>query len=499
MYNRVLKQILWAGAFLALAFFIVDLAKIYIEFTPDRFKLSISQLSFSLLILMAKAILKSIVIVSPLVAISIILSLVRSIKLCNLNIRVNSIIFLLSSTISISFYFFETMFRKLKLKEILTKDLINEISIKYSILSILIYTIVVSLVLFRINKSKRTFKDQKRGLASLVISLILLSISYLEFSKFHILSKHRFSVLNYIQQIKRFNDIKSPLKIVDYKGEFKKYLDLSEIYEDEKNYLKLLKRKTSLKPQENNVVLVYVDSLSEADLISNIESRLFTFNRALVNYSDPTKSLRYIKLDLPPLVDIKLKTKDSSINTYYSNVFRDYKMVEENNLIRLPETKHFSIFHLKSLNFSDYATLNNMIKEHLDNTIFVFTSSSSVSKSITVSKSNYLDRSTFIAFHIPKTMGAIDFKANKVIGQEDIMTTIYNLALSEKEYLSLGDDILIDSNSNAVNESICVDETGEYIYSKSDEQNENKSSLAVRCISTKHIANFILKQSSIKN
>jgi hypothetical protein len=363
--------------------------------------------------------------------------------------------------------------------------------------------LIITWSIFQSVKSKHLFRKLKRSIISTLLSFAIIGVTYIEVSKLKILKIHKLTSLNYIDQILNYNKKNVLKSSIDYKEEFKKYLSLDEIYESEKNYLQLLKRKTAFKAKEHSVVLIYVDSLTENNLLSNIHQQVFTFNNAFVNFTDPLKSIEYIKMNLPPTVSIGSKVDSKLIKSHYLNVFHDYTINDKQELYDLPEGLHFSIFHLSKLSKEDYIILNRMIRDHSADTVFAITTTATSVESFEINEDNYLDRSTFISFHIPRSLGSVDYKKNKIIGQEDIMTTLYNLALSEREYLSLGDDVFIDSNSNAINEDACIDSSGIYMKGKVfSEVAVNKLSgrnLSQKCESTKNIADFIIKQSLDKD
>ena len=56
--------------------------------------------------------------------------------------------------------------------------------------------------------------------------------------------------------------------------------------------------------------------------------------------------------------------------------------------------------------------------------------------------------------YVPSKIKMTSFKSDKVGSHEDIMPTLYNLSLSEQEYISFGEDLLSDGPSYAINSSV---------------------------------------------
>ena len=79
---------------------------------------------------------------------------------------------------------------------------------------------------------------------------------------------------------------------------------------------------------------------------------------------------------------------------------------------------------------------------------------------------NYTKEETFSKYkvpfylYIPEELKPVNFNSDKVGSHEDILTTLYNLSLSNTPYLSFGDDLFSNTNSIAINGAIYAGESG---------------------------------------
>ena len=298
---------------------------------------------------------------------------------------------------------------------------------------------------------------------------------------------------------------------VDIHKSFEEYLGLNTEYENKESLLNLLKRKTNQKKEEFNVVFLYLNELSKADYKKHFSSNLksYSFNRTLMNSDDQGLAVLSLKSNIPAFKSILLNLKDreiKDIKTYYLNPFKAYNKIElekvtlkkVNSSIAKMNDKFFIFSSVSSFSDSSIKVLFEHIKKS-NNTIFVITGGHKTKGHSDKTSLKFLKESTFLTFYLPKALEPKHYDKNRVVGQEDLMTTLYNLALSNKDYLSLGDDIFLESNSNAINLELYADQQGAYIddvfYSwrtSSQSKEEDRKFLKQRYEATKDISRYII-------
>jgi phosphoglycerol transferase MdoB-like AlkP superfamily enzyme len=69
-------------------------------------------------------------------------------------------------------------------------------------------------------------------------------------------------------------------------------------------------------------------------------------------------------------------------------------------------------------------------------------------------------------FYIPEKLKPKSYDQNKVAGHEDVMTTLYQLALSNTSFYSFGDDLFGDQQSNALSAAVYANHLGGFIQGK---------------------------------
>ncbi len=85
---------------------------------------------------------------------------------------------------------------------------------------------------------------------------------------------------------------------------------------------------------------------------------------------------------------------------------------------------------------------------------------------------NYTNKESYskfrvpLYFYIPESIAPKKFDKSIVGGHEDIMTTLYNISLSNKAFYSFGDDLFNSQNSNALGGSIYAGEFGGFYKGK---------------------------------
>lgn len=62
--------------------------------------------------------------------------------------------------------------------------------------------------------------------------------------------------------------------------------------------------------------------------------------------------------------------------------------------------------------------------------------------------------------YLPQSLRPIKFNAKKMGSHEDIMTTLYNVSLSERDYISFGEDLFAEVKSIAINSDIIASDEG---------------------------------------
>ena len=79
---------------------------------------------------------------------------------------------------------------------------------------------------------------------------------------------------------------------------------------------------------------------------------------------------------------------------------------------------------------------------------------------------NYDQKETFLKYTVPfyiyapKSLSVSDYDSKKLGSHEDIFSTIYNISLSEVEYLSFGEDLFSESESYAINSDLQASQEG---------------------------------------
>jgi phosphoglycerol transferase MdoB-like AlkP superfamily enzyme len=139
-----------------------------------------------------------------------------------------------------------------------------------------------------------------------------------------------------------------------------------------------------------------------------------------------------------------------------------------------------------------------------DNTIIAVTGDHNFWGSINYKTSESFVKYTVpLYFYLPNEIKPSSYDAYKVSGHEDIMTTIYNLTLSNTPYLTFGDDLFADTNSNGLNESVQADNLGSFyrdkFYSWKSKSypglEKDKEDLKVRYRSIMSVSDYYLRKS----
>jgi hypothetical protein len=69
-------------------------------------------------------------------------------------------------------------------------------------------------------------------------------------------------------------------------------------------------------------------------------------------------------------------------------------------------------------------------------------------------------------FYIPESLKPNKYDENKVAGHEDVMTTLYQLALSNTSFYSFGDDLFSPRESNALSAAVYANQFGGFVQGK---------------------------------
>src|SRR5690606_5083239 len=81
---------------------------------------------------------------------------------------------------------------------------------------------------------------------------------------------------------------------------------------------------------------------------------------------------------------------------------------------------------------------------------------------------NYNEEETFSKFrvpfylYIPQDLAPKEYDSQKLGGHQDIMTTLYNVSLSQTSYQSFGQNMFSTENSFAINSGIIASENGAF-------------------------------------
>lgn len=503
MKNRLLKQNIFSVMFLGGFLFSLDLSKIYLNFSSDQFKLSLSEWLGKLIPLFLESFTCSIVVLVPITIFGILASLINIKWIKNCMIFLNQIsFFVISSYLLFIFSLILLLpnfdFDLLKIPEQLRTLNLN---LQLYLVSIPLVILLLSLLIF-----KKVKKQEKQNVLSLVGLSLILVLSLYQICFLKVTNKKLNNLKTLISKIKYDNKPKSKNKDINYKESFIKYLGLESLYESEENYIRLLSRKTSKKLKELNVTLIYVADLKEEELNSFIQDELYTFDKLLLSSSSPKKALRDLKLNIPIVGKGNLKNL-KEVPTYFEHPLNGYKVsiINEIKALKNSERLDFNIVNLSKMEAKDYKNLNKIIEQNKENTIFVFCSASNGGEGYKTKRESQSINFGFVSFLIPRGHRPNNYDQSKVIGQEDIMTTIYNLALSKRDYISLGDDIFNGSESNGINEDTYIDKRG-YIkdgmyisFNKEKKSLKNDERLArERYEAIKNISAFILLRSTYK-
>lgn len=245
-----------------------------------------------------------------------------------------------------------------------------------------------------------------------------------------------------------------------------KYLGMDLKYESKENFSKLLLRKTSAKAKERNIIFFVVGQNIINKIYKQIKDKdnYYHFEKSIALFKDKDLNLKALKYDLP--VKGCLKSYLPYIYKKKSFSLKPFKSYEK-KFLKIDKLEGFSINYRKYAYIIDAQALGAQdILEFINNyqdVIYAITGNKSKFEKNDISKYKFLNRSTKIIFKLPKDIKPEYYNPFRIAGQEDIMSTLYDLALDKKSFLSLGDNLFIDSNSNAINEDIIADQTGAWI------------------------------------
>lgn len=148
---------------------------------------------------------------------------------------------------------------------------------------------------------------------------------------------------------------------------------------------------------------------------------------------------------------------------------KDYKVLPLN----LPEELNGKIAREKDLflkRFSAFQYSNVMLANFLnkikasslkDNTIVVVTGDHNFWGFMNYEKSEmYTKYSVPLYFYLPEKLKIEKFDTNKIGSHEDIMSTLYNISLSDTEYISFGEDLFSNEKTYAFNSSLYAGDEG---------------------------------------
>ncbi len=167
--------------------------------------------------------------------------------------------------------------------------------------------------------------------------------------------------------------------------------------------------------------------------------------------------------------------------------------------------KRFQTFQYVSTKLSEF--LDNIKNSSLaDNTIVVITGDHNFWGFMNYTKEESYEKFTVPFYlYVPAKIFSEKVNLNKVGSHEDIMSTLYNISLSDTEYLSFGEDLLSDNKTYALNNAIHAGEEGvvyrgkKYEWSKmplikTQDIEKEFTSLDLRYRSSLSIADFYLRE-----
>jgi len=509
---NTIKQNYKAIAFIAIAFFAYRVWGIVDSFNPQMYKLSLGSWVLNLSLGLFKDFVYSNLVLMPVLLVSLIINSFGVIGLSNLISILYRLYFAAAAVIvSIGLY----VFWLLKNNELNSKQIksfsIHEFMDFTNIYSLGVVFIFFLALFFSIKIYKKFFKKRyyDYGFLKSVALTLLVGINI-----FCVVDLAR-PILNLNYELKsevlaKINEIKtSPL--IDIHKSFEDYLGLNTQYENKESLLNLLKRKTNQKKKELNVVFIYLKNLSKEDYKKYFSSNMksYSFNRTLMSSNNTDLAVLSLKSNIPVFKNLltSLKDKDlKKIKTYYLRPFREYNQTqldgasleEVSRSIEESKNKFFIFSSVDSFSEKSIKYFFGKIRKS-DNTIFILTGGHKSDRSTDKISLKFLNQSTFLSFYLPKGYSPKYYDKNRVVGQEDLMTTVYNLALSNKDYLTLGDDIFLESNSNAISLELYADQQGAYIdnsfypwKSSSESKEEDRKFLKQRYEATKSISRYII-------
>ena len=183
------------------------------------------------------------------------------------------------------------------------------------------------------------------------------------------------------------------------------------------------------------------------------------------------------KLNLPPELDLRVNRERELLN------------------------ERFTAYQYANQKLAEFIS---SIKEKYPNTIIAVTGDHNFFSFLTYeSDEAYLKYTVPLYFYFPEKLKPKKYDPLQIAGHEDIMTTIYNRALSDTKFLSFGEDIFASNNPIAINGTVVATKKGIWYKNKyyswtnerrvSPEPISEIQDLGLRYRSTLSVADFYLR------